>query len=202
MSVHRRGSLPSCHRSHLDPVPCGDANLVKGRNVTSLASSSQMVASAAAMPSSKKSALMEGCEAETLCGSPLDRRLNFLEFSCRFIQPACHAAAQRIASAAPGDPLLLIRFISTLLSDWVRPPSPSRRACCHLGKAQSHLSHRRAIHVWFRRRPKSADGDRFQERLRAIDLLVIDDIQFLQGKSIQQEFCHTLNALIDSRRRS
>jgi len=29
---------------------------------------------------------------------------------------------------------------------------------------------------------------------------VIDDIQFLQGKSIQQEFCHTLNALIDSRR--
>ena len=36
--------------------------------------------------------------------------------------------------------------------------------------------------------------------MRAIDLLVIDDIQFLQGKSIQQEFCHTLNALIDSRR--
>ena len=40
----------------------------------------------------------------------------------------------------------------------------------------------------------------FKERLRAIDVLVIDDIQFLQGKSIQQEFCHTLNALIDSRR--
>jgi len=37
----------------------------------------------------------------------------------------------------------------------------------------------------------------FKERLRAIDVLVIDDIQFLQGKSIQQEFCHTLNALID-----
>jgi chromosomal replication initiator protein len=40
----------------------------------------------------------------------------------------------------------------------------------------------------------------FKEKLRAIDVLVIDDIQFLQGKSIQQEFCHTLNALIDSRR--
>ena len=25
------------------------------------------------------------------------------------------------------------------------------------------------------------------------DLLVIDDVQFLQGKTIQQEFCHTLN---------
>jgi chromosomal replication initiator protein len=40
----------------------------------------------------------------------------------------------------------------------------------------------------------------FKERLRAIDVFVIDDIQFLQGKSIQQEFCHTLNALIDSGR--
>ncbi len=38
----------------------------------------------------------------------------------------------------------------------------------------------------------------FKESLRAIDLLLIDDMQFLQGKSIQQEFCHLLNALIDS----
>ena len=29
-------------------------------------------------------------------------------------------------------------------------------------------------------------------------MLIIDDVQFLHGKSIQQEFCHTLNALIDS----
>ena len=38
----------------------------------------------------------------------------------------------------------------------------------------------------------------FKENLRAIDLLVIDDVQFLQGKTIQHEFCHTLNALMDS----
>ena len=40
----------------------------------------------------------------------------------------------------------------------------------------------------------------FKEALRGIDLLIIDDLQFLQGKSVQQEFCHTLNALIDSGR--
>ena len=40
----------------------------------------------------------------------------------------------------------------------------------------------------------------FKEKLRGIDVLVIDDVQFLQGKSIQQEFCHTLNALIDAGR--
>ncbi|MEM7300071.1 MAG: chromosomal replication initiator protein DnaA [Pseudomonadota bacterium] len=38
----------------------------------------------------------------------------------------------------------------------------------------------------------------FKESLRDIDILLIDDMQFLQGKSIQQEFCHLLNALIDS----
>ena len=40
----------------------------------------------------------------------------------------------------------------------------------------------------------------FKEKLRAIDVLIIDDVQFLQGKSIQIEFCHTLNALIDDGR--
>ena len=40
----------------------------------------------------------------------------------------------------------------------------------------------------------------FKERLRGIDLLIIDDVQFIQGKQIQQEFGHTLNALIDSGR--
>jgi chromosomal replication initiator protein len=37
----------------------------------------------------------------------------------------------------------------------------------------------------------------FKEALRGIDLLIIDDMQFLHGKQVQQEFCHTVNALID-----
>ena len=40
----------------------------------------------------------------------------------------------------------------------------------------------------------------FKEALRGIGVLVIDDLQFLQGKSTQAEFCHTLNALIDAGR--
>ena len=40
----------------------------------------------------------------------------------------------------------------------------------------------------------------FKERLRAIDLLIFDDAQFLQGKSIQAEFGHALNALLDAGR--
>ena len=33
----------------------------------------------------------------------------------------------------------------------------------------------------------------FKERLRSIDILLIDDMQFLTGKAVQQEFCHMLN---------
>ncbi len=40
----------------------------------------------------------------------------------------------------------------------------------------------------------------FKDALRGIDVLVIDDLQFLQGKATQGEFCHTLNALIDAGR--
>jgi chromosomal replication initiator protein len=40
----------------------------------------------------------------------------------------------------------------------------------------------------------------FKEAVRAIDVLVIDDLQFLQGRSTQAEFCHTLNTLIDAGR--
>jgi chromosomal replication initiator protein len=40
----------------------------------------------------------------------------------------------------------------------------------------------------------------FKERLRTIDLLIFDDAQFLQGKNIQAEFGHALNALLDAGR--
>jgi len=192
---------PHAIGSHLDPVPCGDANLVKGRNVTSLASSSQMVASAAAMPSSKKSALIEGCEAETLCGSPLDRRLIFSNFLVGSSNQLAHAAAQRIASAAPGDPLLfnpLYLHASVGLGK-----THLLQAAAHAATSAKHkviyLTAERFMYG-FVAALKAQTAIAFKERLRAIDLLVIDDIQFLQGKSIQQEFCHTLNALIDSRR--
>jgi chromosomal replication initiator protein len=47
---------------------------------------------------------------------------------------------------------------------------------------------------------QSQTSTAFKERLRAIDLLILDDAQFLQGKSIQAEFGHALNALLDAGR--
>jgi len=47
---------------------------------------------------------------------------------------------------------------------------------------------------------KAKEAIAFKDQLRNIDMLLIDDMQFLQGPSIQQEFCHTLNALIEAGR--
>ena len=59
-----------------------------------------------------------------------------------------------------------------------------------------------AEYFMWRFAPAIRDNDAlsFKESLRNIDLLVIDDMQFLQGKSIQHEFCHLLNMLLDSAR--
>jgi chromosomal replication initiator protein len=43
--------------------------------------------------------------------------------------------------------------------------------------------------------------ERFRQRFRGIETLVVDDVQFLAGKRrSQEEFCHTFNALHDGRK--
>lgn len=40
----------------------------------------------------------------------------------------------------------------------------------------------------------------FKDQFQAVDVLLIDDFQFLQGRATQQEFCHAFNSLVDARR--
>jgi chromosomal replication initiator protein len=48
---------------------------------------------------------------------------------------------------------------------------------------------------------RSQTASTYKEALRANDVLVIDDLEFLQGRSMQHEFCRTaINTLIDAGR--
>jgi chromosomal replication initiator protein len=138
---------------------------------------------------------------ESLGGSPLDKRLNFDNFLVGRSNQLAHAAAQRVGTGTGSESLLynpLYIHASVGLGK------------THLLQAIAHAStdaKRRIIYLTaekfmygFVSALKAQTAIAFKEKLRAIDVLVIDDVQFLQGKSIQQEFCHTLNSLIDARR--
>jgi chromosomal replication initiator protein len=203
ISINVRSSTrPAIARAtggHPDPASCGAADSVRSRNLTSFADSLSAVLSGAAMSSSKRPASPGSSEAEAFAGSPLDRRLTFSAFLVGASNQLAHAAAQRIAFAAPADPLLCNPL-------YLHASVGLRKT--HLLQAVAHAatSERRRVLTaerfmyGFVSALRAQTAIAFKERLRAIDVLVIDDIQFLQGKSIQQEFCHTLNALIDSRR--
>jgi chromosomal replication initiator protein len=179
-------------------APCSGSDAGIARNVAMIAPPPAGAPSGEAMPP-KRPALP--AEDEPLAGSPLDRRLTFASFLVGAPNQLAHAAAQRVAFAAPSDPLLYnpLYFHSSV-----------GLGKTHLLQAVAHAAtaeKRRVIYLTAERfmygfvlALKAQTAIAFKEKLRAIDVLVIDDIQFLQGKSIQQEFCHTLNALIDSRR--
>lgn len=138
---------------------------------------------------------------ETFIGSPLDRRLSFSTFLVGPSNQLAYAAACRVAEARPGDaPIFNPLYAHAAVG----------LGKTHLLQALAHASNdnrRRAIYLTAERfmsgfvsSLNAQTSIAFKERLRAIDMLIIDDVQFLQGKSIQQEFCHTLNALIDAGR--
>ncbi len=139
--------------------------------------------------------------AETLHGSPLDRRLTFASFVVGRSNKLAHAAAERVAqSDGASTPLYNPLYVHASVG----------LGKTHLLQAIAHEATgagRRVIYLTAERfmygfvaALKAQTAIAFKETLRAIDVLIIDDIQFLQGKTMQQEFCHTLNALIDARR--
>lgn len=134
-------------------------------------------------------------------GSPLDRRYSFKSFLVGQSNAFAHAAAQQVARAQTGDkpiynPLYLHAAVGL-----------GKTHLCQALAQELETSGRRIVYLTaekfmygFVAALKAQSAIAFKEKLRAIDILVIDDVQFLTGKSIQQEFCHTLNALLDAGR--
>ncbi len=139
---------------------------------------------------------------DALGGSPLDLRLTFDTFVVGRSNTLAHAAAKQVAAARREDPVMFNPLYI--------------HAGVGLGKthllqaitwAGNNGSERKVLYLTaekfmygFVSALRTQTAIAFKEALRGIDVLVIDDLQFLQGKSTQAEFCHTLNALIDAGR--
>jgi chromosomal replication initiator protein len=137
---------------------------------------------------------------DTLAGSPLDPRLTFATFAIGASNQLAHAAAERVAryegESALYNPLYLHAAVGLGKTHLLQAVA---HAATVAGRRVIYLTAERFMYG-FVAALKNQTAIAFKETLRAIDVLIIDDIQFLQGKAMQQEFCHTLNALIDARR--
>jgi len=139
---------------------------------------------------------------DALGGSPLDPRLTFASFVVGRSNTLAHAAAKQVAEGRRGDPVMFnplyihsgVGLGKTHLLQAVTwaGNSGTERKVLYLTAEKFMYGFVAAL--------KTQTSLAFKEALRGIDVLVIDDLQFLQGKTTQAEFCHTLNALIDAGR--
>jgi chromosomal replication initiator protein len=138
---------------------------------------------------------------EALGGSPLDPRLTFDTFIVGRSNTLAHAAARQVAASRRGDQLMFNPLYvhagvglgkTHLLQAVTWTGNGGDRKVLYLTAERFMYGFVSAL--------RSQNTLAFKEAVRAIDVLIIDDLQFLQGRSTQAEFCHTLNALIDAGR--
>ncbi|MCZ2203417.1 chromosomal replication initiator protein DnaA [Bartonella sp. A05] len=133
-------------------------------------------------------------------GSPLDSRYTFESFvegaSNRVALAAARSIAEGHKSALRFNPLFIHASVGLGKTHLLQAIAAA---------ALKRLTSVRVIYLtaeyfmWrFATAIRDNDALSFKEQLRDIDILIIDDMQFLQGKSIQHEFCHLLNMLLDS----
>ncbi len=130
--------------------------------------------------------------------SPLDPRFTFDNYVVGKPNALAHAAARRVCESAnlPFNPLFLYGGVGLgkthlmhAIAHTIRDTTPE--------KIVMYLSAEKFMYQ-FVKALRANDTMSFKEKFRSVDVLIIDDIQFIAGKeSTQEEFFHTFNALVD-----
>jgi chromosomal replication initiator protein len=139
---------------------------------------------------------------EALGGSPLDPRLSFDSFIVGRSNTLAHAAARQVAMNRQGEPLMFNPLYVHAAVGLGKTHLLQAIAWAGNGAGDRKILYLTAERFMygFVSALRSQTTLAFKEAVRTIDVLVIDDLQFLQGRSTQAEFCHTLNTLIDAGR--
>jgi len=130
--------------------------------------------------------------------APLDPRFTFDNFIVGKPNELAFAAARRVAEAeaVPFNPLFLYGGVGLgkthlmhAIAWHIRRRTPERRVV--------YLSAEKFMYQ-FIRALRYKDTVSFKDQFRSVDVLMIDDVQFIAGKdNTQEEFFHTFNALVD-----
>lgn len=143
---------------------------------------------------------LAGADSDPHLNAALDPRYTFENFVVGKPNELAHAAARRVADSAtvvPGcNPLFLYGGVGLgkthlmhAIAWHIRRHQPQRKVM--------YLSAEKFMYQ-FVRALRNKDTVSFKEQFRSVDVLMIDDVQFISGKdSTQEEFFHTFNALVD-----
>ncbi|MGH7046566.1 MAG: chromosomal replication initiator protein DnaA [Stellaceae bacterium] len=136
----------------------------------------------------------------------LDPRFTFGNFVVGKPNELAHAAARRVAEACAGtvrtvpfNPLFLYGGVGLGKTHLMHAVAwHVRKQAC--GRKVIYLSAEKFMYQFVRALRFKSTMD-FKEEFRSVDLLMIDDVQFISGKeSTQEELFHTFNALVDQNR--
>lgn len=135
---------------------------------------------------------------EVELSSPLDQRFKFENFVVGQSNALSHAAALRLveSNAMPFNPLFIYGGVGLgkthlmhAIAHALREKNP-KKTVMYLSAEKFMFQFVKAL--------RAKDTMAFKEVFRSVDVLMIDDVQFISGKeSTQEEFFHTFNALID-----
>ena len=131
-------------------------------------------------------------------GAPLDPRFTFENFVVGKPNELAHAAARRVAEGGPVsfNPLFLYGGVGlgkTHLMHAIAREYIDR----HPGHRVLYLSAEQFMYRFVQALKEKTVMD-FKEMFRTVHLLMVDDVHFIAGKdSTQEEFFHTINALVD-----
>ena len=152
-------------------------------------------------PNQELSGIIRRPQGRDSLSAPLDERFTFDQFVVGKPNEFAYAAARRVgeASTVPFNPLFLYGGVGLgkthlmhAIAWHVRQATPDRSVL--------YLSAEKFMYRFIRALREQNTVD-FKEQFRSVDVLMIDDVQFIAGKdSTQEEFFHTFNALVDQGR--
>ena len=133
--------------------------------------------------------------------APINEKYSFDQFIVGKPNELAFAAAKRVSEAdnVPFNPLFLYGGVGLgkthlmhAIAGQIRQTQPEKRVI--------YLSAEKFMYQ-FVRALRYKDMMSFKDQFRSVDVLMIDDVQFIAGKeSTQEEFFHTFNALVDQNR--